>query len=193
MGVISGGTMRPRWGYEFLYMTGIILFYFFPMKEISKQDFNFVFKCIYVIMAIVAISMSTLLGVEKNYRSRYPVSHIHNDLLKAWETKYNTPLKYIGGYIEWTLPLTIYSKTHPDCILDTNGYPNPWVPEEELKKSGLIIIDRTKRELKIHLRKECPYLDKSFKIKPTEYRFKVKNALNMEREYQIYYMIIPPM
>ena len=193
MGVISGGTMRPRWGYEFLYMTGIILFYFFPIKEISKKDFDFVFKCIYVIMGIVAISMTTLLGVEKNYRSRYPVAHIHNDLIKIWEAKYNTPLKYIGGYIEWTLPLTIYSKTHPDCILDTNGYPNPWVPEEELKKSGFIIIDRTIEELETHFRKECTYLDKSYKIKPTKYRFKVKNALNMEREYQIYYLIIPPM
>jgi hypothetical protein len=108
MGVISGGTMRPRWGFEFLYMTGIMLFYFFPIKEISKKDFDFVFKCIYVIMGIVAISMTMLLGIEKNYRSRYPVNHIYNDLLKAWESKYNTPLKYIGGYIEWTLPLTIY-------------------------------------------------------------------------------------
>lgn len=193
MGVISGGTMRPRWGFEFLYMTGIMLFYFFPIKEISKKDFDFVFKCIYVIMGIVAISMTTLLGIEKNYRSRYPVNHIYNDLLKAWESKYNTPLKYIGGYIEWTLPLTIYSKTHPDCILDTNGYPNPWIPEEELKKSGLIIMDRKIEELESHLKKECPYLDKSYKIKPIKYKFKVKNALNMEREYQIYYLIIPPM
>ena len=189
----SSGTMRPRWGFEFLYMTGIMLFYFFPIKEISKKDFDFVFKCTYVIMGIVAISMTTLLGVEKNYRSRYPVSHIHNDLLKAWESKCNTPLKYIGGYIEWTLPQTIYSKTHPDCILDTNGYPNPWIPEEELKKSGLIIMDRKIEELESHLKKECPYLDKSYKIKPIKYKFKVKNALNMEREYQIYYLIIPPM
>jgi hypothetical protein len=77
--------------------------------------------------------------------------------------------------------------------LDTNGYPNPWISEEELKKSGLIIMDRKIEELESHLKKECPYLDKSYKIKPIKYKFKVKNALNMEREYQIYYLIIPPM
>lgn len=192
MGTICGGTMRPRWGYEFLFLSGIILFYFIPTKEISKDDFNFVLKLSYTAMLLIAITMLTLLGVEKNYRSRYPVSTIYNDMESIWKSKYNTPLKYIGGYIEWTLPLTIYAPTHPTCILDTNGYKNPWINEEDLKKSGLIILDRKIHEIKRDFYKACPYLDEDYPIDIKEYRFKVKNALNMEREYQIYYLIIPP-
>lgn len=193
MGFITGGTMRPRWGYEFLFLTGIMMFYFIPTKEISKDDFKFVLKLAYVAMTIIAITMTTLFAVEKNYRSRYPVSTIYNDLTAIWNSKFDTPLKYIGGYIEWTLPLTIYAPTHPTCILDTNGYKNPWIDEEDLKKSGLIIIDRKDWEIREHALKECPYLDKEYQINPVEYKFKIKNALNMEREYKIYYLIIPPM
>ena len=192
IGLFSGSGMRARWGYEFLFMTGIMLFYFFPTKEISKDNFKLVTKLAYVAMLLVAIAMTTLLGVEKNYRSRYPVPTIYNDLNTAWSSKYSTPLKYIGGYIEWTLPLTIYAPTHPVCILDTNGYKNPWIDENDLKKSGIIIIDRTKEETIQELHKACPYLDKDYNTEPVEYKFKVKNALNMEREYTIYYLIVPP-
>ena len=73
IGFINGGAMHPRWGFEFLFLTGIMLFYFFPTKDIEKDDFNFVLKLSYVAMALIAITMLTLLGVEKNYRSRYPV------------------------------------------------------------------------------------------------------------------------
>ncbi len=192
MGFFAGGTMRPRWGFEFLYMTGIMLFYFFPLKTIEKDDFNFVLKLAYVVMAIIFIVMGTLFSVEKNYRSRYPVALIHNDMLKIWNKKYNTPLKYIGGYIEWTLPLTIYGETHPTCILDTFGYKNIWIDNDDLKKSGFIIIDRDIKSIKEHFYKECNYMDENFKIEPKKYKFKLTNAFGEERKYTIYYLIIPP-
>ena len=190
MGFCAGGTMRPRWGFEFLYLTGIMLFYFLPVKELSKDDIKFTFKLAYCVMAIIFIVMATLLSVEKNYRSRYPVAQIHNDLLKIWSDKYDTPLKYIGGYIEWTLPLTIYGDTHPTCILDTNNYKNPWIDNDDLKKSGFIILDRNIEEIKDHFKKECNYLKNM--PNPVEYKFKLTNAFGQEREYTIYYLIIPP-
>ena len=192
MGLFTGGTMRPRWGFEFMYMAGIMLFYFLPPKTIEKDDFKFVLKGAYVAMSITFIAMATLFAVEKNYRSRYPVPLVHNDILKIWGEKYNTPLKYIGGYIEWTLPLTIYGETHPTCILDTFGYKNIWIDNDDLKKSGFMVIDRTVDELKEHFEKACNYMDENFKVEPTEYKFKLTNAFGAEREYTIYYLIVPP-
>ena len=192
MGFFAGGTLRPRWEVEFLYMIGIMLFYFFPTKPIEKDDFNFVLKLAYGAMLITFIAMGTLFSVEKNYRSRYPVSLIHNAMLKVWGEKYNTPLKYIGGYIEWTLPLTIYGETHPTCILDTFGYKNIWIDNDDLKKSGFIIIDRDIETINDHFSKECNYIDEENRPEPIEYKFKLTNAFGLEREYTIYYMIIPP-
>lgn len=193
MGFSAGGTMRPRWGFEFLYLTGIMLFYFFPVKEITKEDMVYTLKVSFTVMSIIFLSLGTLLVVEKNYRSRYPVSVVRNDMVKFWHEQYNTPLKYWGGYIEWTLPLVIYGEEKTDCILDTNGYKNPWIDENDLKKSGILVLDRTKDKVKNEVRKSCPYLDESYVITPIEYKFTLTNALNMPREYTVYYYIVPPM
>lgn len=192
MGLFAGGTMRPRWGFVFLYMASISLFYFFPPKEISKEDFKYVFKLAIGVMAIIALSLGTLLAVEKNYRSRYPVPVVYGDMMRFWSEKYNTPLKYFGGYIEWTLPLVIYGNQKTDCILDTHGYKSPWIDEEDLKASGILVLDRTQDKVINEVRKSCPYLEEDYVIEPVEYKFFVKNALNMPREYTIYYFIIPP-
>ena len=186
------GAGRFRWGFEFLYLSTIMLFYFFPTKEITKDDFKFSLKFAYSIMLIIFLSLGGLLSIEKNYRSRYPVQKVYSDLNAIWSSQYKTPLKYFGGYIEWTLPLTIYGKDHQQIILDTFGYKNPWIDEEDLKKSGILIIGRKKRDIYKDTRKSCPYLDKDYVITPHPYSFEVKNAFNMPREYNIYYTIIPP-
>ena len=191
--VAFGGATRFRWGFEFLYLTAIMLFYFFPAKEISKDDFKFSLRFAYAIMLIVFISLGTLLAVEKNYRSRYPVSRIYSDMNKIWAKDYKTPLKYFGGYIEWTLPLTIYGKDHQQIILDTNGYKNPWIDEKDLKKSGIIIIGRDEEHIYNDTHKACPYLDENYEIIPIPYSFKVKNSFGQERQYDIFYHIVPPM
>ncbi|MBR1616821.1 hypothetical protein IJ670_01580, partial [bacterium] len=192
MGFMMGGPMRPRWGFEFLYMVPVLLFYFLPSGEISRKDFDFVVKFSYFAMFVTFIVMGSLLSVEKNYRSRYPYEQLYTDFNNVWENKFHTSLKYLGGYIEWTLPLTIYGKTHPTCILDTNGYKNPWLDENELKKNGCMIINRTKDQVIGDIRKYCPYIDDNSKYEPIEYKFDVENAFGIKREYIIYYLIIPP-
>ena len=191
MGLFEGGTMRPRWGYEFWFMLGITLFYFIPTK-IQEKEFKFVLKSAYLVMIIVALSLGTLLTVEKNYRSRYPVAKVFGDLKSAWAKEIKTPVKYVGGYLEWTIPLTIYGDTHPATILDTHGYKNPWINEEDLKKYGVLIVDRTKGGVISYTKKSCPYLDENYKIEPVQYEFFVHNALGMPRKYTIYYYIVKP-
>lgn len=191
MGFLAGGTMHPRWGYEFWFMLGIMLFYFFPF-EIKEGEFKFITKSAYVVMLIIFLSLGGLLSIEMNYRSRYPVAHVYGDMQKIWAQKYDTPIKYLGGYIEWTLPITIYGENHPDTILDTFGYPNPWISEDARKEAGVLVIDRQPLLVDFQARRAAPYLAKDYEINPIEYKFNVKNAFGMEREYTIYYAIIPP-
>ena len=192
MGIIDGGTMRPRWGFEFWYMIGIMLFYFFPCKEIEKKDYNFFLYMALFAMTVTFIAMGTLLSVEKNYRSRYPVAKIQNDMKAIWEQQTNTPMKYIGGYIEWTLPVVIYRNDKLECLLDTFGYPSPWIDQNDLIDSGAFFIDRTVEEINTHVRKAYPTLPEDFVIEPVEYKFSLTNAFNQPREYTIFYYIVPP-
>lgn len=190
MGLIEGGHMRARWGYEFWFMTGLILFYFFPC-EIDKKAYMFTVRCAYTVMAIIFLALGTLLAVEKNYRSRYPVEHVFNDMNTFWSKTTDKPLKYLGGYIEWTLPLAIYVNSHPKALLDTYGYPDPWTDYDDMKQTGVLVIDRTEEKLIKQARNLIPYLSEDYEINPVEYKFNVTNALGQEREYTIYYSIIP--
>ena len=192
MGFVEGGTMRARWGFEFWYMTGIMLFYFFPCKLEGRKDFNFFLYMALFAITVTFIALGTLLSVEKNYRSRYPVPEVYSDIKAIWEEQTGTPMKYVGGYIEWTLPVVIYSNDKLVCLLDTFGYPSPWIDEEDFRKSGAFFIDRTVGELETHLRKAYPELAEDFSFEPVEYKFTLTNAFNQPREYSVYYVIIPP-
>ena len=190
LGLYDGGTMRPRWGYEFWFLLGIMLFYFFPIK-VEQKEFNFGIKLGYFAMIVTFIAMGTLLSVEKNYRSRYPVAQIYNDMQQIWSENNSTPLKYLGGYIEWTLPLTIYNNDGIVCLLDTFGYKSPWVDENDQKRNGTLIIDREKDGVEYYTKLSCPFLPEDYKVKPIEYKFTVTNAFNKPREYTVFYAIIP--
>ena len=189
--MFSGSNARPQWGYVFWYMIGIILFYFIP-TEINKKNFKFILNSSYIIMFLIFISFATMLSIEKNYRSRYSVQTVLKELNAIWTQETGTQLKYIGGFHEWTFPITIYGNTHPINIMDTYGYKNIFLDENDLKKSGALIISRHIEDIDKFTKSACPYLDKNYHIKPKEFQLSVKNMFNMQRTYTIYYSIVPP-
>lgn len=191
MGVCSGSDMRPQWNYVFWYLTGILLFYLVP-NQISKQDFKFFLICSYTFMFIIFISFSTILSVEKNFRSRYPVNNVIRDFNEIWLKEYSTPLKYIGGFHELTYPITIYDKNHLTNIMDTYGYKNIWIDENDLKISGALIFSRHADDVITYTKSACPYLPNDFEIQPVEYKLIVQNTLKQQREYKMYYFLVPP-
>ena len=190
IGIYFGSDIRPRWGYVNWYMLGIMLFYFFPI-EINKERFKFISKLVYFVMIIVFLSMGILFTVEKNYRSRYPVDNVLNDLKTQWAMQYEEPLKYIGGDTEWTFPLSVYGGV--TNVMDTFSYKNPWIDEDDLKKSGIMIIDRRACNILDYIKSLCPYLPEDYPIRNMKkYEFTIHNALGMPKNYTIYYYIVPP-
>ena len=143
-------------------------------------------------MLLIFLSFGTMLVVEKSYRSRYPAVQVCEDFKQIWESRYKTPFKYIGGLIDFTYPITIYGKSHPINIMDTYGYENIWIDENDLKKHGALIISKRSKELRKYVKSACPYLPDDIEVKPEKYRFKLVNSLGLSREYKMYYFIVPP-
>lgn len=190
-GLITGTQVHGTWGYPMIYMIGILLFYFFPINVDDKVS-SYVIKWVYATMIIILTVMLILFSVEKNFRSRYPYQKVSQDMKKIFYQETGKNLKYVGGYIEYALPISIYDETHPQMILDTYGHENPWVSEDEIKENGAIIMTRHKGNLDETAKKLVPYLDKIKKIEPIDYNFKIYNKFGQERNYTMYYMIISP-
>jgi len=189
--LFSASNIRPQWGFVYWYLTGIILFYFIPW-QVGEKAFKNTFKTAYAVMFIIFVSFGALLTLEKSYRSRYPVQVVLDDFEKMWESRYHTQLKYVGGLIDFTYPLTIYGKSHPINLMDSYDSVNIWSDYDDLRKNGALILDKHEDELQDFVRAACPYIDKDTKIVPQEYKFILKNALGQSREYRMYYYFVPP-
>ena len=189
--LFSGSNVRPQWGFLYWYMTGIILFYFIPFP-VNEKVFKNTFITACTVMLIIFISFGTMLTLEKSYRSRYPVQYVLTDFEGMWENKYHTHLKYVGGLIDFTYPLTIYGESHPVNMMDSYDSVNLWLYYDDLRKHGALILDKHADELEDFVRAACPYLDKKMKIVPQEYKFELKNALGQSRKYHMYYYFVAP-
>lgn len=189
-GLFTGNKIVGTWGYPMVYMVGIMLFYFFPLKP-DEKIFKYVTTWVYTAMAIVLTVMVMLFSIEKNYRSRYPYKIISNDMKTIFKANTGKELNYVGGYIEFALPLSVYSDFQPKMILDTYGEPNPWVSQNNIKKCGAIIMVRSLELLPEQIKKLVPY--SNLKIsEPKEYLFKIYNKFGRERDYIIHYVIVYP-
>lgn len=189
-GLFTGNEIRGTWGYPMVYMVGIMLFYFFPLK-VDEKVFKYVTKWVYSAMAIIFTVLLVLFSLEKNFRSRYPYETISNDMKTIFKANTGKELNYVGGYIEFALPLSVYGDFQPKMILDSYGESNPWVSPDKIKKDGAIIMARHLEFLSKQLIRLAPY--KEVKISdPKKYLFKVYNKFGKERDYTVYYAIVYP-
>ena len=189
--LFTGCNIRPQWGYVFWYMIGIILFYFLP-EDTDYKGFKVIVKYSYIVMLIIFLSFGTLLLVEKNYRSRYPVKQISGDFQKIWEDNFHQPLKYIGGEIELTYPINIYGDSNIINIMDLYGSNNIWINQKDVERNGALILTKYDWEVEPSVKESCPFLPKDTVIKPSIYNFKLVNALGLSRPYKLYYYLVPP-
>ena len=176
------------WGYPMLFMTGITLYYFFPIKVNEKYFSTFV-KAVYTVMTILFLVFFILFSVEKNFRSSYPYETISKDFEQIYKYETGKELKFVTGYIEFALPIVIYGDSHPQIIFDTYGHKNIWIDENKVKKDGVLIVSRKKNMTYEEL---VPYESSDKNKDYSIYRFTIQNKLKMKREYNLYYKIINP-
>lgn len=171
-----------------LFTTGIILYYFFPIK-ISKEYMSSFIKTVYAVMTIFFLIFFIIFTVEKNIRSLYPYEKITKDFEKIYKEETGKELKFITGCIEVALPVTIYGDTHPQMIFYTYKHKNIWIDEDKVKKDGVLILSR-KEEMTYDslIPYDSPDKHNEYKI----YKFTIQNKLKMKREYELFYKIINP-
>lgn len=191
MAIISGGNVRPQWGFLYWYMTGIILFYFLPW-QISDKGFTNTIKTSYIVMLIIFSAFGTMLIVEKSYRSRYPVATVWNDFQKKWQKEFHTPIKYVSGLIDFSYPITIYGEPKSINLMDIPVKNNIWIDPKDVEKHGVLILFKHKNEIEEFTKKAYTNFEPNVNIIPKEYKFTLTNALGKSRQYRMYYYFIPP-
>ena len=184
---LNGNYMIPQWGYSLLFMSGIMLFYFFPFKisdKVIKYIISWVFAAMFITFAVLLIVFAT----EKNFANRFPVSQVTETLGNIYESSTGQKIKYLGGFIELTIPLHLYNNDYK-VILNTYEHTDPWIDEDDLRKSGALIIGRNPAYMDGYIESSVPNLKDKPDVK--EFSFTVKSVIGKERVYTMFYAIVP--
>lgn len=185
---LNGNYMIPQWGYSLVFLTGILLFYFFPYK-ISDKVIKYVICWTYAAMFITFVVLGIVFTTEKNFANRFPVEQITNTLNQIYESETGKPMKYIGGFIELSIPISLYNNGNYVAVLNTYNYPNPWIKEQDIRNSGVIIVGRKQSLFDEYIRTTAPNISQKPKVMPFE--FTVKSVIGKVRKYTMYYAIVP--
>ncbi len=186
--LINGAYMIPQWGYDLLFMTSILLFYFFPI-ELTDKATKYMLSWVFAAMIITSTVLGIVFTTERNFANRFPVKQVTETLTNIYREETGKPIKYIGGFIELSIPLSLYNNDYT-VILDTYGHKNPWIDENDLKRTGSLVIGRDYRRMEGYIKASAPYLKNRPKIKP--FPFIVKSVVGKERIYKMHYAIVPP-
>ena len=186
---LNGNYMIPQWGYSLLFMSGILLFSFFPFK-LSDRVIKYMLAWVFAAMFITCVVLTIVFTTEKNFANRFPVEQVTNTLSEIYEAETGKPIKYIGGFIELSIPLSLYNHGKYIAVLNTYDYPNPWIDKNDLRKSGAIVIGRHLGRMNGYIDETAPNLVQKPEIKP--FSFTVKSVVGRERVYDMFYAIVPP-
>ena len=186
---LNGNYMIPQWGYSLLFLNGTMLFYFFPFK-MSEKVIKYMISWVFASMFITAVILLIIFGTEKNFANRFPVKQVTEILNNIYEESTGSKMKYIGGFIELSIPLNIYNNGNYPVILDTYNHYNIWIDEKDLRKNGAIVVGRNPAYMERYIEASVPNLI----IKPQVKQFlmTVNSAVGRERKYTMYYAIVMP-
>ena len=184
---LNGNYMIPQWGYSLLFMSGILLFSFFPFK-LNDKTIKYIICWVFSAMVITFTVLLIVFATEKNFANRFPVEQITEKLNNIYKNSTGKNMNYIGGFIELTIPIHLYNNDYK-VILDTYGHKNIWIDEDDLRKEGALIIGRNPALMNYYIKSSVPNLVDEPAIKPFE--FTVKSAVGRERIYTMYYAIVP--
>ncbi len=185
---LNGNYMIPQWGYSLLFLCGILLFYFFPFK-VSDKVIKYIVSWVFAAMFITLIVLAIVFATEKNFANRLPVNQVTETLTKIYEKETGDDLKYLGGFIELTIPLHLYNDKY-NVILDTYGHANPWLDKQDVRKTGVLVIGRNPAFMNSYIEAAAPGLIQKPEVK--DFSFVVKSAVGRERVYTMHYAIVPP-
>ena len=186
-GLFNGAFMIPVWGFTLLFLFGVLLFYFFPMN-INKKVIKYFLFWISLSAIIIATVLSIVYTTFRDISNLLPIKQVTSTIKEKYYEETGKDLKYIGGFIEYSIPIAIYND---DLIPVLNCWKNenPWHKQEEVLKEGIFIIDRSPEDLPIVVKSLFPSANiGNYKIK--NFNVTIYNKFGRGKDYTLFYAII---
>lgn len=185
LSAIAGIKLKSMWGFAFVYMIPMILFYAVDFKDTLRFQKRGVFLA-YVMMGVMAISCMATTLCHTSTRANFPGRSFAANMKNVWDEHFQTPLKYTGGDIWFTSLLYVYLQDKPRVLIQMNPAAAPWIDVEDVKRCGAIVMADNMAEYKVFQSRIEGVPD------PVIVPYKIKSLFGKEKTVQIHYGILPP-
>lgn len=140
LSLLCGTNLRAGWGMPLLFLSGLLLVSFFPVRlsVIKLQRF---IALIFTLMAVLVTGyVYSLLDTRSPSSANFPGNMIASSLTRLWHEQFHTRLAYVAGSRWVGGNVSFYSPDHPAVYIEWNPAHAPWIRLNDLKKQGGLFI-----------------------------------------------------
>ena len=138
--LIGGVRLKDMWGFPVLYMSGILLFAFFP-KALGGQVRHRLYKGVYIVMGLMAVALTCVIIFNKSDKLHMDAPAYGAQMEEIWhKAAGGKPFKYVAGDVWWTDNVALFAPSRPKPVIWGDIRKNPWFDAKDFEESGALIV-----------------------------------------------------
>lgn len=179
--IIGGIKLKSMWGFPVLYMVGIMLFVFFPVKFDNKLK-NKMIKGVYIMMALMSVALISVIYFNKSDKFHLNTKEYALQMENIYKQKAGQkPFKYVAGDVWWVTNVALFAHSSPKPVIWGDIKKNPWFDENDFVSSGALLIAAGKGEYN-SLSKVLDNVSEPYTLE-----LEIKNPIGKIKRKTIYY------
>lgn len=186
IGAVQGTPLKSMWGFPCLFMTGIALFYFFPMlwNAYREKIYVTVMGIVSVLFAAAYIAQSLL---TTSIRFQTPVEKVAAELVQKYELATNKTPRYVGGNVWYADMVALYAGKEIKPMIWLSPKNNPWFDSADFEQNGALVVAEHEDEYKAYM-KQFPHKITS----PQTIKLELKNYFGKTKVKEMFYGFYEP-
>lgn len=181
---VTGTHMKSMWGYPLLFMLGLLLCAFFPVRQ-TPQIRKISTIGAYVLMTGFALILIASNVFKTRERVLFDDKAFAAEMTQIWREKYGAPLKYVGGDVWYASVMSLYSPDRPTAVAD-DLKTNPWLDANDIMQNGVMLFVKHPE----YCARFAP--DEKSVSAPVLHVFEVKALAGKKKTVKMHYCFLPP-
>lgn len=143
--VISGNSLKSMWGFPCLFMWGIALVYFYPLKYSIKLPFA---MFCWITLFAIGYAVQCLLTTSPRFVTN--VKSFASVMEQKWQERTDRPLEYVGADVWYADILALYGSSEIKPMFWMKPKSNPWFNGKDFEQKGALVIANNEQEYNIY-------------------------------------------
>lgn len=178
---LGGIKLKSMWGFPALYLTGVLLFVFRPVK-LTDNFKKKMYIGVYLMMFLMAVAQALIIYFNKSDKFQLDARAFSNQMEQIWYQKNGKmPFEYVAGDVWWATNISLFGSSRPKPIIWGDLKQNPWFDENDVADKGALIVASDKAEYNL-IRKKMKFVST-----PSVLNVTVQNRAGKTKTKTVYY------